>query len=152
MICAVSGVVSEDLRNYRPPPFSANYRNLPVMTVQPLIPKKPPTPTEAPAPASPFERIPQPLRQAIEGRGFTELTSVQIAALDAIEGSRDLRISSQTGSGKTVALGLAIAPELIAPVRPGRGPDALIIVPTRELAAQVHKELEWLYAPVAVTC
>ena len=146
---AVSGVVSEDLRHYGPPPFSANYRYLPVMTVQPLIPKNPPTPTEAPAPASPFERIPQPLRQAIEGRGFTELTSVQIAALDAIDGSRDLRISSQTGSGKTVALGLAIAPELIAPVRPGRGPDALIIVPTRELAAQVHKELEWLYAPVA---
>ena len=109
-----------------------------------------PTKPTPPVPASPFERVPAPLRQAIEGRGFTELTSVQVAALDAIDGSRDLRISSQTGSGKTVALGLAIAPELMARAegRPRPGPDALIIVPTRELAAQVHKELEWLYAAV----
>ena len=116
------------------------------MPNQATSPTKPP----ARAPASPFERVPVPLRQALEGRGFTELTTVQVAALDAIDGSRDLRISSQTGSGKTVALGLAIAPELIARAESGPrpGPDALIIVPTRELASQVHKELEWLYAAV----
>jgi ATP-dependent RNA helicase DeaD len=75
---------------------------------------------------------------------------VQVAALDAIDGSRDLRISSQTGSGKTVALGLAIAPDIIARATAGgrSGPDALVVVPTRELAAQVHKELAWLYAGV----
>ena len=103
------------------------------MPDQSPILSKPP----ARVPASPFERIPLPLRQAIEGRGFTCLTSVQVAALDAVDGSRDLRISSQTGSGKTVALGLAIAPELIAGAVSGarRGPDALVIVPTRELAA-----------------
>ena len=112
------------------------------------MPGQPKIPTEPSAlPASPFERVPLPLRQALEGRGFIELTTVQVAALDAIDGSRDLRISSQTGSGKTVALGIAIAPELIAGT-PGSGPAALIIVPTRELAAQVCKELEWLFAAV----
>lgn len=98
--------------------------------------------------ASAFERVPQPLRRALEGRGFSELTPVQVAALDAVDGSRDLRISSQTGSGKTVALGLAISAELIASKAggPRLGPDTLIIVPTRELASQLQKELEWLYA------
>ena len=111
------------------------------------VPAEVPAELPAEVPTSPFERVPAPLRQALERRGFTELTTVQIAALDAIDGSRDLRISSQTGSGKTVALGLAMAPELIARAAAGSRscPSALIIVPTRELAAQVHKELEWLY-------
>ena len=117
---------------------------MPDQLISPLMPS-------APVPASPFERVPLPLRGALERRGFTELTTVQIAALDAIDGSRDLRISSQTGSGKTVALGLAMAPELIARAASGArsGPDALVVVPTRELAAQVCKELEWLYAGVS---
>jgi len=87
-------------------------------------------------------------------RGFTELTTVQVAALDAADAARDLRITSQTGSGKTVALGLAMAPGLLpsgrAPGEPKKrpGPSVLIVVPTRELAAQVREELAWLYASV----
>jgi ATP-dependent RNA helicase DeaD len=61
---------------------------------------------------------------------------------------RDLIVSAQTGSGKTVAFGLAMAQELL-----GEGgqlpfirePMALIIAPTRELALQVSRELVWLY-------
>src|SRR5439155_9770220 len=60
-------------------------------------------------------------------------------------------------SGKTVAFGLALAPGLFggehAPI--ARAPLALIITPTRELAMQVSKELQWLYANTAlriVTC
>jgi len=105
-------------------------------------------PSVQPAPAPPFERVPPALRTALEDRGFTELTTVQVSALDAIDESRDLRISSQTGSGKTVALGLAMAPDMLEPAPGAKGPSALVIVPTRELAAQVHKELEWLYAGV----
>jgi len=99
---------------------------------------------------TPFDRVPFPLRRALQGRGFTELTRVQLAALDAIDAGRDLRISSQTGSGKTVAVGLALAPELIARAesRAAPGPDALIVTPTRELAVQVHNELDWLFAEV----
>lgn len=94
----------------------------------------------------PFAGVPAPLATALRRRGFTALTAVQRAVLEAECEGRDLRISSQTGSGKTVALGIALArPLLAAPVSPA-GPAALVVVPTRELAAQVREELRWLYA------
>jgi ATP-dependent RNA helicase DeaD len=61
---------------------------------------------------------------------------------------RDLLVSAQTGSGKTVAFGLALAPSLLGGelrLPKAEEPMALIIAPTRELAVQVTKELEWLY-------
>lgn len=62
---------------------------------------------------------------------------------------RNLRISSQTGSGKTVAIGLALADELVAAVEARQpGPIAVLIAPTRELAAQLRLELETLYEDV----
>ena len=95
----------------------------------------------------PFGDVPSSVSKALKERGFTELTSVQRAVLDAEVEGRDLQISSQTGSGKTVALGFVLAPKLAAE-RGGKGPDALIIVPTRELASQVCKELAWLMADI----
>jgi len=63
-------------------------------------------------------------------------------------GDRDVLVSAQTGSGKTVAFGLAMARTLLGEeerfTAPG-APRALIIAPTRELAQQVHRELAWLY-------
>jgi hypothetical protein len=82
-------------------------------------------------------------------RGFQTLTAVQEAVLASHLGARDLQISSQTGSGKTVALGLALAPELLESPAAGRGPSALVVVPTRELAAQIQEELGWLFADVS---
>jgi len=82
---------------------------------------------------------------AMQRRGFTALTAVQQAVLDSEAEGRNLRISSQTGSGKTVAIGFALADDLLdnpAPQAPG--PVALLITPTRELAAQVQGELKWL--------
>ena len=76
---------------------------------------------------------------------------------------RDLRISSQTGSGKTVAIGLTLREAITAeaPEEPSDGnekgkdqrarPRALVVVPTRELAKQVEEELGWLYAPLEAT-
>jgi ATP-dependent RNA helicase DeaD len=111
-----------------------------------------------------FAELPAPISSALVQRGFSELTAVQRAVVDAKSTGHDLRISSQTGSGKTVAIGLALASHFIdrlanpAPARPTpsgvpikpRGnaahPTALVIVPTRELAAQVREELKWLYA------
>ncbi|MCA8981022.1 MAG: DEAD/DEAH box helicase [Planctomycetes bacterium] len=97
-------------------------------------------------PSSPFAALPDPLAATMTARGFRELTQVQIAALEAVEKGRDLRITSQTGSGKTVALGIVMAPSLV----PERGekniPRALVIAPTRELASQVREELDWLFA------
>ncbi|MEZ5962598.1 MAG: DEAD/DEAH box helicase [Planctomycetota bacterium] len=110
--------------------------------------------------------VPAALRPAIARRGFTRLTDVQTAVLSALTESeptspaarqeagvagsggghpRDLRISSQTGSGKTVAIGFALVPDVLGRVATA-SPTALVIVPTRELAEQVRKELAWLYA------
>jgi ATP-dependent RNA helicase DeaD len=61
---------------------------------------------------------------------------------------RDLLVSAQTGSGKTVAFGLAMAGDLLGQggtIEAGAGPLALVIAPTRELALQVSRELSWLY-------
>ena len=88
------------------------------------------------------------LTGALEKKGFTELTPVQRAVLDPSLSGRDLRITSQTGSGKTVAIGLVLRDIVTAaPSAPGR-PRALVITPTRELAKQVETELSWLFAPL----
>ena len=66
---------------------------------------------------------------------------------------RDLLVSAQTGSGKTVAFGLAMAAELFgdkSELPPPRQPLALVVAPTRELALQVRRELAWLYAGARV--
>jgi len=85
----------------------------------------------------------------MQRRGFSALTAVQKAVLDTDSDGRNLRISSQTGSGKTVAIGLALAEDLIQSIEgPGRGPYALVITPTRELAAQVKDELTWLFEDI----
>ena len=90
-----------------------------------------------------------PLAQALAERGYAVPTSVQAAVLEEEAAERDLLVSAQTGSGKTVAYGLAIAETLLqggALPEPGE-PLALIVAPTRELALQVQRELAWLYQP-----
>jgi len=95
-----------------------------------------------------FSELPPLLGEALAARGYAAPTPVQAAVLEADAEGRDLIVSAQTGSGKTVAFGLAIAPELLGAsgsVGYGREPLALIIAPTRELALQVSRELIWLY-------
>jgi ATP-dependent RNA helicase DeaD len=105
----------------------------------------------------PYPQLPSALARALEGRGYEELTPVQSAVIAEEAHGRDLIVSAKTGSGKTVAFGLAIAPALLdgdtMPV--ARAPLALVITPTRELAIQVSKELQWLYENArarVVTC
>jgi ATP-dependent RNA helicase DeaD len=89
-----------------------------------------------------------PLARALSERSYTEPTPVQTAVLADAAAGRDLLVSAQTGSGKTVAYGLAIAQHLLdGAERFERGvkPLALIVAPTRELALQVQRELTWLY-------
>jgi ATP-dependent RNA helicase DeaD len=89
------------------------------------------------------------LLQALEHRGFAELTPVQEAVLDPSLLDCDLRIMSQTGSGKTVAIGLALRQTIDAfsiSETKTNPPCAMVVVPTRELAKQVHGELSWLFA------
>lgn len=96
----------------------------------------------------------KPLADALERRGYEVLTPVQLEMMrpDLIEA--DLLVSAQTGSGKTVGFGLAIAPTLLGNsdiLPPAAAPLALIIAPTRELALQVKREFQWLYQDAGVT-
>jgi ATP-dependent RNA helicase DeaD len=89
-----------------------------------------------------------PLARALAEKNYTEATPVQAAVLADAAGDRDLLVSAQTGSGKTVAYGLAIAKNLLGGAERftrGAKPLALIVAPTRELALQVQRELTWLY-------
>ncbi len=89
-----------------------------------------------------------PLARALAERNFDRLTQVQSAVLADGAVGRDLLVSAQTGSGKTVAYGLAIAKNLLGDAErfeQAAAPLALIVAPTRELALQVHRELAWLY-------
>jgi ATP-dependent RNA helicase DeaD len=97
----------------------------------------------------PFSRLPAPIAEALTERGYATPTPVQAAVLENDADGRDLIVSAQTGSGKTVAFGMAFAPQLFgdADRLPAPGlPRALVIAPTRELALQVAGELQWLYA------
>ncbi|SDZ99558.1 DEAD/DEAH box helicase [Rubrimonas cliftonensis] len=92
--------------------------------------------------------IAAPLAAALEAKGFDSLTPVQRAVLAAEAAGRDVLVSAQTGSGKTVAFGLAMAPEILGGagrLEAAAAPLALAIAPTRELALQVARELGWLY-------
>jgi ATP-dependent RNA helicase DeaD len=99
------------------------------------------------------------LAKALATRGYETATGVQAAVLDPALAGRDLLVSSQTGSGKTIAFGAVLARTLLgaddaeeapAPAaikaRARLEPRALVIVPTRELATQVRAELAWVLA------
>jgi ATP-dependent RNA helicase DeaD len=89
-----------------------------------------------------------PLARALAERAYTDLTAVQSAVMDLRAETRDLLVSAQTGSGKTVAYGMAMAVNLLGDeelLEPAGEPLALVVAPTRELALQVHAELTWLY-------
>ena len=95
-----------------------------------------------------FENLSPVLSDALTARGYEALTPVQTQVTEGEAKGRDLLVSAQTGSGKTVAFGLAMADELIEDGRLpfATSPLALIVAPTRELALQVSRELGWLYA------
>ena len=81
----------------------------------------------------PFPQTHPALARALEAQGYREPTPVQAAVL-AAPADRDLLVSAQTGSGKTVAFGLAAAGPLLGEAerfgRPG-APLGLVIAPTR---------------------
>src|SRR6185436_14377144 len=81
------------------------------------------------------------LRQVVAELGFATPTPVQARAIPLLLAGRDLIGQSSTGSGKITAFGLAILQKL---KRSERRPQALILCPTRELCAQVARELRKL--------
>ncbi len=100
-----------------------------------------------------FSHLPPVLGDALAARGYIEPTPVQAAVLEPDAQGRDLIVSARTGSGKTVAFGMAMAADLLQPdgtAAIGPSPLALVIAPTRELALQVSRELVWLYGTAGV--
>ena len=75
--------------------------------------------------------------RAIEELGFMAPTPVQTQAIPALRSRRDLLAQAQTGTGKTAAFAIPIV-ELVDPAV--KRPQALVVVPTRELAVQVTRE------------
>lgn len=85
------------------------------------------------------------LLQSLDALGYVETTPVQAASLPAALDGRDVLAQAPTGSGKTVAFGLALLQRLDpAYVKP----QALVLCPTRELADQVAREIRRLAAAI----
>ena len=90
----------------------------------------------------------QPCLDNLAQLEYREMTPIQALALPPMLEGRDVLGQAGTGTGKTAAFGLA----LLARVTPGHGrPGALVLCPTRELAAQVADELRRLARPIAHT-
>ena len=82
-------------------------------------------------------QLPAPLRTAIDKLGYTTPTEIQGLALPPARQGKDVLGTAATGSGKTVAFLLPVIERLLA--RPARGTRALVLAPTRELAAQIEE-------------
>ena len=86
-----------------------------------------------------------PLAQAAAVQGYAEPTAIQRAAIPAVLAGRDVLASAQTGSGKTAAFALPLLQKLLDGRNDAaRQLPALVLVPTRELAAQVGDTLREL--------
>ncbi|MEO7200745.1 MAG: DEAD/DEAH box helicase, partial [Dokdonella sp.] len=84
------------------------------------------------------------LLRALADQGYTVPTAVQIAAIPLIMAGRDLMAGAQTGTGKTAAFTLPLLERLFPNGQRNplvKRPRALILTPTRELAAQVHESV-----------
>ena len=81
------------------------------------------------------------LVQAVTDRGYSEATPIQEKAIPAVLEGRDVMGGSQTGTGKTAAFALPILQGIFEKRRKGTAPRALILAPTRELAAQVEESV-----------
>ncbi len=85
----------------------------------------------------------EPLLHALETQGYTQATPIQMRAIPAIREGRDVMAAAQTGTGKTAAFALPLLDMLNAEqATAGRNPRALILTPTRELAAQVEQSFK----------
>ena len=86
-----------------------------------------------------FAALMEPLQRAVAEEGYTTPTPIQQQAIPHLLQGRDLLGCAQTGTGKTAAFTLPLLQEMTQkknPTHPGR-PRALILTPTRELAAQI---------------
>ncbi|GAD91114.1 ATP-dependent RNA helicase RhlE [Vibrio halioticoli NBRC 102217] len=83
-----------------------------------------------------------PILRAIDDLGYTKASPIQEKAIPAIIAGKDVMAAAQTGTGKTGGFSLPLLERLSSGPRPkGNHVRALILTPTRELAAQVHESV-----------
>lgn len=97
--------------------------------------------TGARTPATPFAELglPDPILRVLADRGITEPLPIQATAIADVLAGKDVSAEAPTGSGKTLAFALPMA-AMVSRAAPRR-PRALVLAPTRELAAQITAEL-----------
>ncbi len=100
--------------------------------------------TTTDAPEGVFAALRPELRRAVAEAGYTTPTPIQEQSIGHLLEGRDLLGSAQTGTGKTAAFTLPLLQQLASRnKRPNRGaPRALILAPTRELAAQIADSIK----------
>lgn len=85
----------------------------------------------------------EPIARAVKEKGYTKPSPIQSKAIPAVLEGRDLMASAQTGTGKTAAFVLPLLHQLAEGSRPQKkSVKALIVTPTRELAAQIQANIE----------
>ena len=94
-------------------------------------------------------KLDKSLLQGVKDLGFSRPTPIQLDAIPPAMAGRDVLACAMTGSGKTAAFLLPILNHLLA--RPRRTTRALVLTPTRELAAQILAELENLATHTPIT-
>src|SRR5579871_6403495 len=90
------------------------------------------------------------LTSSLRSLGYSDPTPVQLRAIPPVLAGDDVIARAHTGTGKTAAFGLPIIDRLFARDRRApapRAPRGLVLVPTRELAVQVHRALALFGAP-----
>ncbi|MCU0773314.1 MAG: DEAD/DEAH box helicase, partial [Ideonella sp.] len=98
----------------------------------------------------------EPLLRAVRAQGYTTPTPIQAQAIPAVLQGGDLMAGAQTGTGKTAGFTLPMLHRLMQgkPVRDARGRiaiRALVLTPTRELAAQVEESVRTYGAHTPLT-
>lgn len=84
----------------------------------------------------------KPLLKALSDQGYTDPTTIQEQSIKTTLEGHDLMATAQTGTGKTAAFTLPLIQRLLENGGNGKNPRALILTPTRELAAQVHESVK----------
>lgn len=97
--------------------------------------------------------LPEPILRAVSAEGYTAPTPIQAAVIPAMMAGRDILGTAQTGTGKTAAFTLPILAALAAERgRPApKTARALVLAPTRELAAQIAEAVRTYGAQLRVS-
>ena len=85
----------------------------------------------------------EPIARAVSEKGYTTPSPIQAKSIPVVLQGKDLMASAQTGTGKTAAFVLPLLQQLASGPRPGaKNVRALIVTPTRELAAQIQANID----------